>query len=309
MTDKDGKMDRIFFRTAMTVPVVQAASKCSWAAALGIGAACLGICRGMEKIQPQGRRMRGLKWIWLILSGGSILRWIGYGWQSGSPVIPGTILLLSAWTAAGGGNRSLAAGNVLRFWIAALLGTVLISGLWDIRGGNLKPDWAMSGGEIVTVLLLPAAIPMKGQGKRAGWYLLAAACAVSAVTVGVLTEDYALRHESPFYELSRNVQLLGTAKRFESLGAAGLTLGYYVFFTRLLRGCADWGAGLGIEEERKTVWLSAAGMGASYLLGSWKHPEILALGAAASCVGLPLLAYLGEKVRKRKILRKSEKGG
>ena len=50
-------------------------------------------------------------------------------------------------------------------------------------------------------------------------------------------------------------------------------------------------------------------MGAGYLLGSWKYPEILALGAAASCVGLPLLAYLGEKVRKRKILRKSEKGG
>ena len=304
MTDRDGKTERIFFRTAMIAPVVQTASRCSWMAALGIGALCVGVCWLQEKLEiSKWGWLSAVQWIWLIVTGGSTLRWTGYGWQTDAWSIPGVILLLSAWTAAGGNRRSMAAGNVLRFGILTLLGTVLVSGLWDIRTENLKPSWALSGAGLITVLLLPAAIPTEGR-KKAGWFLLALAGAVSMVTTGVLTEDYALGHESPFYELSKNVKLLGTAKRFESLSAAGLTLGFYVFLTRLLRGCADFGKVLRIDREKESVWISAAGMAIGYGLEYWRYEKILALGTALLFGVLPLIAGIAKKMKMEKIKKK-----
>ena len=306
LTNREGKPERIFFRTAMVAPVVQAASRCSWAAALGIGVLCAGICRLQEKLgTPEQGWLSAVKWIWLIVIGGSALRWIGYGWQTSAWVIPGTILVLSAWTAAGGSGKSVAAGNVLRFGILALLGTILVSGLWDIRVENLKPGWTLSGAELITVLLFPAAFPTEGR-KKAGWFLLTLAGVTAIVTAGVLTEGYALRHDSPFFELSKNVQLLGTAKRYESLGAAGLTLGYYVFFTCLLRGCADLGEAMKVDREKGTVWLSAAGMAIGYGLEYWQYEEILALGSALLFGLLPLIAGAAKRVKMKK-LRKNEK--
>ena len=112
-----------WFQAALAVPVMQAASGCSWLTAAALGVLCLGVCAGVEALDvPEVKWLNVARWVWLTVILSAALQWTLYCWPSDSPVIPGTILLLAAWTAAGGEEQSLRAGNLMRFFLIGQIG-------------------------------------------------------------------------------------------------------------------------------------------------------------------------------------------
>lgn len=300
-----GRVERnkiAWFLTALAVPVMQAASGCSWLTSAALGILCLGVCAGLEAMDvPETKWMSAVQWIWMTVVLSAALEWTLYCWPSDSPVIPGTLLLLAAWTAAGGEEQSLRAGSLLRFFLIALLGAVLFSGVWDIRGENLRPNWRMDNADLVTVLLLPTAgvcLGSKGVGTK--FFLLALAIAVSVVVTGVLSGPFAAGQTSAFYELSKSVRLLGVAERFESLAAAGMTLGYYVFACWSLTLCGRWGKTVTRTETAGPVWLTAAVSFAGFFLKWPKTGSFVPAGTVIMFVFAPLTAAMIGKWKKRK---------
>lgn len=302
MTDRAERNKRVWFLTALAVPVMQAVSGCSWLTAAGLGILCLGVCAGVEALGvPETKWLRAAQWVWLTAILGTVMGWTLYCWPSDSPVIPGTLLLLAAWTAAGGEEQSMRAGNLLRFFLIGLLGAVLLSGLFDIRAENLRPSWRLDTGDLITVLLLPSAgVCLGGKGMGTKLFLLVLATAVSAVVTGVLSEPFAAAQLSAFYELSKSVRLLGAAERFESLAAAGLTLGYYVFACWCLSLCGKWGKIVTKSEKTWPVWLSAVAAFAGFFVKWPKTASFLPAGSVIMFVFAPLTAVLIEKWKRRK---------
>ena len=300
-----GRVERnktAWFLTALAVPVMQAASGCSWLTAAALGILCLGVCAGLEAMDvPETKWLSAVQWIWMTVVLSAALEWALYCWLSDSPVIPGTLLLLAAWTAAGGEEQSLRAGNLLRFFLIALLGAVLLSGLWDIRGENLRPNWRMDNADLVTVLLLPAVgVCLGGKGAGSKLFLLVLTIAVSVVVTGVLSGPFAAAQNSAMYELSKSVRLLGVAERFESLAAAGMTLGYYVFACWSLTLCGRWGKTVTGTETAGPVWLTAAASFAGFFLKWPKTGSFVPAGTVIMFVFAPLTAAMIGKWKKRK---------
>lgn len=301
MTNRAERNKRVRFLTALAVPVMQAASGCSWLTAAGLGILCLGICAGVEALGvPDTKWLRAAQWVWMTVLLGTVMGWTLYCWPSDSPVIPGILLLLAAWTAAGG-EELMRAGNLLRFFLIGLLGAVLLSGLFDIRAENLRPSWRLDNGDLITVLLLPSAgICLGGKGMGTKLFLLALAIGVSAVVTGVLSGPFAAKQASAVYALSKNVRLLGVAERFESLAAAGMTLGYYVFACWCLSLCGKWGKTVINTDKPWPVWLAAAAAFAGFFV-KWPKPDrFLPGGTVLIFVFAPLIAALIEKWKKRK---------
>lgn len=300
-----GRVERnktAWFLTALAVPVMQAASGCSWLTAAALGILCLGVCAGLEAMDvPETKWLSAVQWIWMTVVLSAALEWALYCWLSDSPVIPGTLLLLAAWTAAGGEEQSLRAGSLLRFFLIALLGAVLFSGVWDIRGENLRPNWRMDNADLVTVLLLPAAgVCLGGKGAGSKLFLLVLTIGVSVVVTGVLSGPFAAAQNSAMYELSKSVRLLGVAERFESLAAAGMTLGYYVFACWSLTLCGRWGKTVTGTETAGPVWLTAAASFAGFFLKWPKTGSFVPAGTVIMFVFAPLTATMIGKWKKRK---------
>lgn len=302
LAGKEDKNKTVWFLTALAVPVMQAASGCSWLTAAVLGILCLGVCAGLEALRvPETKWLSAAQWAWMTVILSAALRWALYCWPSDSPVIPGTLLLLAAWTASGGEEQSLRAGNLLRFFLIGLLGAVLLSGVWDIRGENLHPDWRMDNADLVTVLLLPAAgACLGGKGFGTKLFLLVLTIAVSLVVTGVLSGPFAAAQNSAFYELSKSVRLLGVAERFESLAAAGMTLGYYVFACWCLTLCGRWGKTVTHAETLWPVWLTALAAFAGFFLKWPKTGSFVPTGTVIMFVFAPLAAGLIGKWKKIK---------
>lgn len=313
MSITDERRSDSWLLTALAAPLAQTASGCSWTAVLGTGAVCLCLCWAAERMRrgnPSGKLFSGVQWLWLTFVMGAALGWTAECWQDGkgSPVIGAALLLLAAWTASKGSGVSSRAGNLLRFFLAVLIGGVLLSGLGDIRFPNLKPQWRMNSAYVVTLFLLPAAAAC-GTGEKSGGKsklaILLFAVGTAAVTSGVLSAGYAARQDSAFFELSRSAELLGTARRFESLAALGMTLGYYVFLTFLLNLSGAWVERAVPGKRNLGIWLGAAGGFLALLLGA-ADDRYLAVGSVGVWIVLPVIAGL---LRKRRPGHRTEDAG
>lgn len=296
MSTRNKKTDA-WLLTALAAPLARISSGCSWLTVLVIGAVCLGLCWGVERLRkPTGKFFSGVQWLWLIFIIGMTLGWTADCWKDGenSPVIGAALLLLAAWTASKGEDVGSRAGNLLRFFLVVLIGGVLLSGLGDIRLSNLRPQWRMNTAHTVTLFLIPAAAAWNGCAQSRGKTKLAIllfAMVTAAIATGVLSGGYASSRVSAFYELSRSTELLGTARRFESLAGLGMTLGYYVFLTLLLTMAGKWAECTFPGKRTLGIWLGAAGGMLAYLTGAF-NDRALALGSVAVWIILPLLAGL-----------------
>lgn len=283
--------------TALAAPLARTASGCSWLTVLVIGVVGLGLCWGVEHLgRPAGKFFSAVQWIWLIFILGMTLGWTADCWKDSenSPVVGGTLLLLAAWTASKGEDVSRRTGNLLRFFLIVLIGGVLLSGLGDVCLTNLRPQWRMNTAHIITLFLFPAAAAWSGcagSGGKSKLAILLFAAVTAAVATGVLSGGYASSRVSAFYELSRSTELLGTARRFESLAGLGMTLGYYVFLTLLLTVAGKWAEGAIPGKRTLGIWLAAAGGMLAYLTEA-VNDRVLALGSLAAWIVLPVLACL-----------------
>ena len=143
---------------ALAAPVTQAASNCSWPAALCIALLCLAVTAGLQKLNvgdTQSRILSALQWLWMLLVISEFLHWILFYWPSyGSyHAVPLIILALGALSAAKGAEKASAVAGLLYWALIGLLGTVLLSGIREIELSNLKPHWDMQTAYLIVVML------------------------------------------------------------------------------------------------------------------------------------------------------------
>ncbi len=292
----------LWLLAAVAAPLAQTDSSSSWLAVLLVGGVCLGICWGLERIHDQPSPwLWVVQWFWLSLILGEFLHWTMYCWPDYQSyhAVPLVLLVLAAWLAGKGEEQASRAGSAM-FWLLVLLfGAVLLSGAKEIQLENVRPVWQMKNAALITVILIPAmGIGLKGKASGRKRWILALGFLFAFVTTGVLTVSAAEKADSAFYEMSRSIRLLGTVERFESLVAAGMTMGYFVLLSFLLSTCAEGAEQIKQGKGRWGVWSNAVLTALWFIWGFRLSSTVLALGTMLTWVVLPVLNCIQRKIQK-----------
>lgn len=289
----------------MAAPLSQTAAGNSWISVALVGGISLAVCWGAEWIGAKampGRWLCAVQWFWLSLIIAEMLHWTMLCWPDYESyhAVPITLLLLAAWASAKGKTQIARAGNVLLWFLIFLFGAVLLPGVKEVKAENLYPAWYMRDAHLVTVLLIPAIGMGMSEKKKIGTKgkILTTAVVFATVTTGVLSLETARNTAAPFYELSRSLRLLGIAERFESLVAAGMTMGYFVLLSYLLSTSANTTEMLKEGKGSWGVWSSAVFSGLFFLSGFRLDSTVLALGTILTWVVLPVLNCAQKNLQK-----------
>lgn len=285
------KLHTRWLLVAMAAPVAQAASNCSWPAAIIISTLCLGICAGLEKLgtgEVQTRWLGAIQWLWMLLVISEFLHWImlywpNYGNYHTAPLI---LLTLAGLSVTKGAEKSARAAGVLLWVIALLLGTILLSGIQEIEWKNLQPQWQMQTAYFIVVMLIPAM--GVGLSRTKGKYaILLYSTLVSVITTGVMSVVLIEQMSAPFYEMSKSISFLGVGRRFEGLAAMGITIGYFALLAYLLTVTANaWEMG---RRQKRSVWISALFSALVFLSGMRMNSRLLAIGTLVVWVVFPTI--------------------
>lgn len=243
-----------------------------------------------------------LQWALLTAVLGTACQASTQSWPRGAhPAVGIILLLLSLWSVWKGTSASARVGCVL-FWFVLLLYLVLLgAGVKDIRIEWLTPTKGDVNAFGCVLLLTPAAAAVhlnKKDGLKPRMLLIGVFCTVAAVvTAAVLSPEVAAGKDNAFYEMTRSLNLLGQARRFEAVLSAGMTAGWFALLSLYLSLCAHLSekmhAGFG-------KWGSAiaAFLAGTILLCDLHIPgAILLISSAVFWVLLPLLTQVlgGEK--------------
>lgn len=284
----------------MAAPLAQTASACSWLAVLMVGIVCLGICWGLERIGARASAwLVVVQWFWLSLVAAEFLHWTMYCWPDYQSyhAVPMALLVLAGWLAAKGKSQASRAGNAMFWLLVILFGAVLLSGGKEVRWENVHSGLRMQNAHLITVMLIPAmGIGVKESGRKG--VILALGVMLAFVTTGVLGAYGAEKSDCAFYELGRSMKLLGFADRFESLVAAGMTLGYFVLLSFLLSTCAQGAEQIKTGEGALGVWSNAVLTALWFVWGFRLSSTVLALGTILTWVVLPALNCLQRNLQK-----------
>ena len=286
--------------TAMIAPVIQAASNCSWIAALIVGLLCGSIVYGMRCLGASAAKTKlltGIQWLWMLLLVSEFLHWIMLYWPNNSNyhAAPLLVLALAAYSLGKGKRVNCYIASVLFWVVALLLGSVLLSGLGEMRIENLKPQWQMQTAYYIVVMLIPA---MVSEAKNNGieWEAGTLGVMTSVITTGVLSLNYIERTKGPFYVMTRALSMFDTAEHFESFAAAGMTLGYFALISVLLQTTSDaWGY---YKSPQIGIWVSTAFIAMVFLSGMRMNSRLLAAGTLLIWVLLPALEKVLQLVKK-----------
>ena len=300
-SEKQGNAS-LWLPAAMAAPLAQTAADGSLPAVLAVGAVCLGICRCLERLDARPSLwLWAVQWFWLSPVLAEFLRWTTYCWTThedkfGVPLI---LLALAAWLAAKGQSRADRACSVLFWLLAFLFGAVLLSGVREVEFRNLYPQWRLENADLAMVFLIPAmGLSLKSKPTGGKLRILVFSLATAAVTIGVLGSSAAKDADCAFYELSRSISLLGVADRFESLVAAGMTLGYFVLLTYLLSACREGAEQIRGGKGAWGVWSNAALTAVWFLLDFRLSGTVLTMGSLLTWAVLPALNCLQRNLQK-----------
>lgn len=284
---------------AMAAPLTQAASNCSWPAVLTVTILSGLVTYGMERLEiaeTKNRVFGAVQWLWMLLVISEFMHWCMFCWPEhrNYHALPLVLLALSAFAVTKGKERTATIGLVLFWFLAVILGAILLTGIKEVKLKNLKPEWRMQTAHLVTVMFIPAMGKLRPAENRIR--IIGYALAVSLVTTGVMTIELIQQLDAPFYEMSRSLTFLGGGLRFESLISAGLTLGYYILLTYLVTVTADaWEMG---KRHNRGIWISAAFAALVFISGMRLNSRILAVGTMAVWVILPALEKTSKMIKK-----------
>ena len=223
-------------------------------------------------------------------------------WPKGAhPAVGIILLLLSLWSVWKGTSASARVGCVL-FWFVLVLYLVLLgAGVKDIRIEWLQPTKGDVNAFGCVLLLTPAAAAIhlynKG-GMKPRLLLIGAFCTAAAVvTAGVLSANVAAGKDNAFYEMTRSLNLLGQARRFEAVLSAGMTAGWFSLLSLYLSLCAHLAERLNPGYGKWGSTAAAAIAGVILLCDLHIPGVILLIISAVFWVLLPLLTQVlgGEK--------------
>lgn len=184
-------------------------------------------------------------------------------WPVGNsyPAIPLFLLALAAWSAQKGPSAAARVGTVL-FWAVLLIYLLVFgAGVKEIELEWLMPRWSEPNWMGLLLLLTPAvAVHLLRHDEKWGVRLMLpkifALCA-AAITAGVLSPIVAERTNNAFYEMSRSLNLLGVAKRFEAFISAGMTVGWFALMSLYLSICGKLSERLHAGWGRTGVWTAS----------------------------------------------------
>lgn len=292
--------------TAMTPPLIQLSAGAPWIWLLGFGILCLALNGARRKWGSQAIP----RWLILpeilllvVITGELASRSVG-SWPVGSsyPAVPLILLALAAWSASKGPQTAARVGAVLFWFVIVMYMVVFAAGIGQIRWGRLdltagKPEWLS-----LLLFLMPAAaafLPTQN-GHVGGKRVLPLAMTLVAVLVtqGMLTPETAVSAEYPFFEMSRSLELLGIAQRFEALICAAATAGWYSLLAFLLAVTAS------LTESEKPGWGRGSAWCVSILAAAWMLSGLHISGALAVLlcsvfwVAMPILAQGVGKIKK-----------
>lgn len=281
---------------ALAAPVIHSAAYCSWPYAAAVGLICGGIHWGMSRLSAEWYEtgiIRIAGWIWGALVLGRCMEWTRLYWGNEwmHCLIPIVILILAGYCVRKGEVAAENVVQILRWFLLFLLGSVFLSSIKEIQAGNLKAEWVPGSGELIAVLLLPAIGRQRGKDRI--WRLPLLSAAAAFTVSGVMSAVYASGTGNPFYELSRTATILGQAKRFESLVASGITLGFFGTAVYILCSANPSGT-----QSGKWHWLMVM-IAVVLTLLPWKlDGRYLAIGAVVVWVLLPAFETIKNNYKK-----------
>jgi hypothetical protein len=231
---------------ALIPTTIQLTAGSSWLSVLLVAALCQ-LCvwfRWRFGTEPQGKRITLLHLGLLTLILGTAAQAAIQSWPTGAhPTVSAVLLLLAAWSAWKGTSAAARVGCVL-FWFVLLLYLMLLgAGLKDISVQWLLPTKGDVNSFGIVLLLTPAGAAIHLYNKRESakprLLLIGLSCTLAAVvTAGVLSAQVAAGKQNAFYEMTRSLNLLGQARRFEAVLSAGMTVGWFLVFNLYLTTCA-----------------------------------------------------------------------
>ncbi|MCD7945533.1 MAG: spore germination protein [Clostridiales bacterium] len=215
-------------------------------------------------------------------------------------------------------------GKLFFYVLVSTVGLVTLLGVREVRLYNLWPVWfqgwdglLLSAGPVLSVLGFSIPIlyckgrgAIQGQGERilAVWFALLCLLlsAVGAVMIGMFGWQTAIRLQTPFFSMAKEVTLGEITERIEAVVAAVWVFSDMALLAAQVCAIVEYGKELWNGVSRK--WLMW-GMGIIILLGaSWMDTATFELQGIwrgmqgwniVLCYGLPLLACLLLRMQRR----------
>lgn len=290
---------------AAMVPVgIQLLSGSSWIWVACGGALSVATSALLWRADRESRKWESIfLFIYVVILLGQLLGFTAQSWPMGNsdPAVPLILLGLAAVSAAKGTSAAARVGAVL-FWV--VLGVYIIvfaAGARDIKVKWLIPEEALNTMGL-TVFLIPWAArgvlkAPKNPGKKI-WLAPMFILAATVMTAGVLSPMVAAQMSNAFYEMSRSLNLLDVARRFEALICAGAAVGWFAVFGLFLTLCGTYAQKIFPGKDKTGVWVAAAAAAAEKLCGLHINPWILLMAGTVFWVAVPLLTQGLEKIKK-----------
>lgn len=292
--------------TAMTPTLIQLAGGASWLYLLGMEAVCL-------LLHWRGRRWGGGELprilcvpvlLLMVVVLGELAEESAESWPMGNsfPAVPLILLALAAWSAGKGAQSTARVGAVLFWFLIIMYMVVFAAGIKQIRWRWLAPTEKAPDPMCIILLLLPTVslfLPVQRKS-GAGKIVLGLGIAVASVMLaqGILSPEIAEAVREPVYEMSRSLELLGIAQRFEALVCAAATAGWFAVMCLLLSVCGECAGRLAAGWSGTGAWLAAILAGVWLLCGLHIDSGVLAFFCAVFWVFLPLAVQGIGKIKK-----------
>lgn len=290
---------------AIVPAAIQLTAGASWLSVLLAAAVCL-LCvclRWSWGTELKGKLFVFLQWALIVAVLAAVSQLSVQSWPRGGHKAVAVILLaLALWAAWKGPSASARVGSVLFWFVLGLYLVLLGAGIKEIEPRWLIPQKGDVSSLSCILLLTPAAAAIhlnKRERCKPRLLLIAALCTAAAlVTAGVLSPQVASGKENAFYEMTRSLNLLGQARRFEAVLSAGMTAGWFTLMSLYLSLCAR------LAETFRPGWgrrgaAAAAVLAAVSALYELPIPGFLLLIlTAVFWVALPLLAQVMDRIKK-----------
>ena len=291
---------------AAMVPVgLQLLGSTPWIWVAGSGLFSLLLASSLWRSPREVSRLEsGLLFIYVSVLMGQLLHETAQSWPVGNsdPAVPLILLGLAAWSAQKGPGAAARVGAVLFWVVLGLYLAVFAAGVKDVKLSWLKPDLYEPDWLGLTVFLLPWAgsglLKTRGTPGRHGWLTVAFVLAGTLITAGVLSPAMAVGSANAFYDMSRSLDLLGVARRFEALICAGATVGWFALLSIFLTLCGSYAQKVFPGRGRAGVWAAAGAAAGWKLCGLHINPIYLLLAGTVFWVVVPLLAQGLGKIKK-----------
>ncbi|MCD8382832.1 MAG: spore germination protein [Clostridiales bacterium] len=215
-------------------------------------------------------------------------------------------------------------GRLFFFVLVITVGLVLLLGVREVQLYNIWPVWLQGWdglllsavpvfsvlGFSVPILYCKGESPEQGRGEKilTAWFSLLCLllAAVGAVILGMFGWQTAVRLQTPFFSMAKEVTLADITERIEAIVAAVWVFSDLALLAAQVCAIGDYGKELWSGASRRwLIW----GMGAAILLGAaWIDSATFELQGmwrgiqgwnVVFCYGFPLLACLLVRIRRK----------